>query len=840
MKNRSFWLMIPVALVALGSCEKKETAAPKPAADPVQVSTDSGAPKAPAAPEKPAAPETPAPVAKPAAAPAAAPVAATKSLTPAERAEKLGFVRYLPADTSSVITVHNGTKIGERAQSLKLWKVIQEEIGKNMGMGVPMPPDAAPGEDFPMPEEEKAADDAKTAPEEPGDAPKEEEKLSGVLSANTGAMLVADMEEEKPAAAGAALDEDMPADMAEPVSPADMMGREITVAVGKNAGEQLTNLLTAYERFYYFMMRAATKSFAASIKAGDAGGMEQAMQNAMTEELAKDLVNDPESGIALIDRAQMPAVYVAFRTPKEKLDAVADQIGQSIDMFGNEGEVSEPITIEKAGAKLTGFKLLGSKIVEELKNEREEMDNTLGTENADKLLAAIGKKTLVVASGKLGEYVVIFVGTSEEDFGLTEDPAKSLAAGKELAFADAYADKDLAALIYGSQSAAKALFGSAAGLATYANGIRDGLSGSEGLGETRDLEAMLQMVAERETALRKLGGIDALGVVAFFDQGLRVESFGGYDPGALDWKTPCRLSHLGDSPDVAVFLNATADAAYDEKALAYYESLVETAYAAATKFSELPVEDGDVKQFKEMLDMFNTNFRTEALALWDALRGDLGAGLGQESALVVDLKGSMPTFPGVPQTVIDKAKFPRATVVVPVVDRSKLATSWTKINDSCTKLLGKISEMAGEDIPMQKPISSEKNGYTTWFMSLPFQTNDFIPSVTVGDKWFAASTSKDRALDLLGQAEKAADGRTGLYLKVDFKAFQACAADTLKLLDENAKEIFGENESMLEQVTATKEMRDKLLDAMTELDSLTVHSRREDGVLRGSVHFKTK
>ncbi|MBN8457596.1 MAG: hypothetical protein J0M04_07155 [Verrucomicrobia bacterium] len=833
MKNRSFWLMIPVALVALGSCEKKETAAPKPAADPVQVATESAPPKAPAAPEKPTAPETPAP----AATPAATPVAAAKSLTPAERAEKLGFVRYLPADTSSVITVHNGTKIGERAQSLKLWKVIQEQIGINMNMEPPMPPDAAPGEDFPMPEEEKA-DDAKPAPEEPGADAKEEEKLSGVLSGNTGAMLVADLDEKKPAA-DEDMEEDMPADMAEPVSPADMVGQEITVAVGKNAGEQLTNLLTGYERFYYFMLRAATKSFAASVKAGDAGGMEQAMQNAMTEELGKDLINDPESGIGLIDRAQMPAVYVAFRTPKEKQDAVADQIGQSIDMFGNEGEVSEPITIEKSGAKLTGFKLLGSKIVEELKNEREEMDNMLGTENADKLLAAIAKKTLVVASGKLGEYVVIFVGTSEEDFGLTEDPAKSLAAGKELAFADAYADKDLAALIYGNQSAAKALFGSAAGLANYANGIRDGLSGSEGLGETRDLEAMLQMVAERETALRKLGGADALGVVAFFDQGLRVESFGGYDPGALDWKTPCRLSHLGDSPDVAVFLNATADAAYDEKALAYYEALVETAYSAATKFSELPVEDGDVKQFKETLDMFNTNFRTEALALWDAIRGDLGAGLGQESALVVDLKGSMPTFPGVPQTVIDKAKFPRATVVVPVADRAKLSASWTKINDSCTKLLGKISEMAGEDIPMQKPISSEKNGYTTWFMSLPFQTNDFIPSVTVGDKWFAASTSKDRALELLGQAEKAADGRTGLYLKVDFKAFQACAADTLKLLDENAKEIFGDNESMLEQVTATKEMRDKLLDAMTELDSLTVHSRREDGVLRGSVHFKT-
>ena len=141
---------------------------------------------------------------------------------------------------------------------------------------------------------------------------------------------------------------------------------------------------------------------------------------------------------------------------------------------------------------------------------------------------------------------------------------------------------------------------------------------------------------------------------------------------------------------------------------------------------------------------------------------------------------------------------------------------------------------------MQKPISSEKDGYTTWFMSLPFQSNDFIPSVTVGDKWFAAATSKDRALELLGQAEQGGTERTGLWLRVDFTAFQTCAAETLKLLDDNAKEIFGGDESMLNQLASTKELRDQILDAVTDLDSLTVHSRRENGVLRGSIHFKTR
>ena len=36
---------------------------------------------------------------------------------------------------------------------------------------------------------------------------------------------------------------------------------------------------------------------------------------------------------------------------------------------------------------------------------------------------------------------------------------------------------------------------------------------------------------------------------------------------------------------------------------------------------------------------------------------------------------------------------------------------------------------------MQKPMSSEKDGFTTWFFSMPFFNDDFLPSVTVGDKW---------------------------------------------------------------------------------------------------------
>ena len=50
--------------------------------------------------------------------------------------------------------------------------------------------------------------------------------------------------------------------------------------------------------------------------------------------------------------------------------------------------------------------------------------------------------------------------------------------------------------------------------------------------------------------------------------------------------------------------------------------------------------------------MFNEKFRTDALEMWDAM-STADSGLGNEAALVVDLKGSMPPLPGVPQELVD-------------------------------------------------------------------------------------------------------------------------------------------------------------------------------------------
>lgn len=732
------------------------------------------------------APEAPVPVAEtPGVVPPAAAEASTLTIGPDERAAKLGFARHLPQDTEVVLAFYNGSKTADRVKGSKLWKLVQKQMGGGAEIDeVEMEAEAS------EPEDETA---------NPDDSP-----------------------------LGAAVEE-------EAMGPAALFGTEFTLALGKSTGEQTGNLLTLNRRMGYFQMRSIAKAFVTAAKTGDVSAMEDSISEGYGPNLAKDLMTDPESGIALLEKAKMPPIYLAFRTKDANRADAAQQVAAMIANVNMLGEMVEPVSIDAAGQKFEGAKVLGAKISATMAEDREGMEEELGAEVTDQLLAAVAKKDIVVVSGTVGEYVVLFIGGSVDDFKLATDLGGSLVANSQLAFSDAYATKDLAALVYGQKESMDLLIESAGGLSDMTNGLRDGLAGSDGLGDTRDLEAMFQIIAEREAALRKLAGNEALGMVAFFEQGLKLESYGGSDGGMIDWKSPNKLGHLGDSQDVVLFANMTGDAVYDEKSRDYLEALMETAYAITMKVAELPMQGEEMAQFQEMAKLFESKFRPDMVSLWDTFSKDFGGSLGAESALVVDLKGSAPSIPGVPQTVLDQAKVPRISIIAPVTDRAKLSGSWDKMNTTLIGTLAKISEITGDEIPMLKPMSSERSGNTTWFFSVPFLTDDFVPSVTVGDKWFAASTSKNHALDLISQADSGTAARTGFWFSMNFKTLEKYSNETLKLVEANAEELMG---SPLEP-SDLKTIQDAI-SVLGDLDTLTVHSRRDGAVLRSSVHFKTR
>ena len=853
MKNRTYWWVVSAVVLSLGACNKKEEV--KAPGAPVAVKETV---KEPVKEPTKEAVEKPAPVTPPTPAPAVK----TPAMTPEERAAKLGFVKYLPQDTEVVMSVQQGAKSVDRVKSSKFWKFVQMQMGLGEG---PVGLESIDAEGIADATEPGMPAITSPVPANEPDAPVAAEPGAGtgaLLGAGTGALLgaasgtvkgaePADAPVAEPggtesgAAVGALLGADAGAEpgaepgagpAGEPAGPGMLLGQEFTIALGKTAGDQAANLLTGYRRMGYFQMRMLAKAFAEAAKAGDMSSMEEALSERFGQELVKDLIADPESGVALVERLRMPPLYLAFRTTNENRAAATQQIAALIENLGQLEEGGNPVEVEKAGQKFTGQQVSGAKLAESMEEDRDEMEQMMDSATVDKLLDAVKKKNLVAVSGNLGDYVVLFIGASVDDLKLAADPGESLVASDALAFCDAYASKDLAAVIYGRKDSTDKLIAATGGLSDMVNGLRDGLAGAEALGDTRDLEALLRLVGEREIALRKLAGNEALGVTAFFDEGFKVESFGGNDNGAVDWKAANKLAPLGDSEDVVMFANMSTEAAYDEKARAYLEALFETAYAMTMKISEVKMEEGQMAEFKQMTQMFDTKFRKDAVAMWEALSGDFQGSLGRERALIVDLNGSVPAIPGIPQAVVDEGKFPRISMIAPVTDRAKLAASWEKINAATTGILAKISEMNDKEIPMQKPISSEKNGYTTWFISMPFFNDDFLPSVTVGDQWFVASTSKNQAIDLVTKAGKGGATRTGLWFTMNFKAMQKFSRETLKVVDKNADAIFGADGMPPEDL----KMAGDFIDAMDDMDKLTVHVRREGGMLRTSLHFKTR
>lgn len=787
MKQRFFWVVAPALAFGLGACQSKKQEQTEPAeAPPAQAATQ---------PAEPAAVPTPPPAPK------------IPALSPEERAAKLGFAQYLPADTQTLIAVHNGAKTAQRVKASKLWKLLDSEISGASGMSDETAPSKEEEtDDFELPEGEQDATPA-TA-----DAP-----------------------------AGAAEPAE-PAGDAVPTEAAEMgaetyFGREFTFAMGKTGSEQFGHLLTLNRRANFLRMRSLARSLAAAAKENDPDAVESAMEKAFGPEFFKEFLADPASGIGLYEKMAMPPIYLAFRTTPETVDAAAQQISGGLGMMAMAGEMVEPAEAERNGMHFAGFKVNGAKISEQIAENRGNMEEELDAATVDRLIAATAKKNLVILTGKVLDYVVIFVGSSVDDFQLAASPGQSVLSGEPLAFTDGYASKELAAVLYGDKNLISST-AAAGGLADIAEGIREGISGSEGLGDTRDLESLLRLVGERENALLKLTTSEAYGLAAFFEDGLKIETFGGRDPSANDWKAPCRLASLGNSTDVALFANLAVLPEFDQKAREYVEALTETGYAIALKAADLPIGEGHDKwlKFKQVTKMFDKEFRADTVQMWNAFYGEFSQGLGSERAWVFDLNGSMPPVPGVPQPLVDHAKIPRVTMVAPVSDRARLAKAWDAMNAGATRILAKVGPMLGQEIPMQKPLSSEKNGYTTWFFGMPSFTDDFIPSVTISDQWFAASSSKNQALDLLGKAGSESVGAAGMTLKVNFQALQKFSSETLQVCQKNAPALFGPDALDEEDVKKAE----KAIEALGELDQLSMQCRREGGVMRTSLHWKTR
>jgi hypothetical protein len=172
-----------------------------------------------------------------------------------------------------------------------------------------------------------------------------------------------------------------------------------------------------------------------------------------------------------------------------------------------------------------------------------------------------------------------------------------------------------------------------------------------------------------------------------------------------------------------------------------------------------------------------------------------------------------------------------------VTDREKLGAAWEKINGSLVNLFKTASEMSGTNMPMQRPMTSEKDDLTTWFFNIPFQTDDFMLTASIDEQNFYATTSKSFTKELSALLKEGGSQQKGAHFRMNFQSLFAYVSTTLEVAEKNSQEVFASNEDAAEMFTASEPQVRSVLEAMNELKDLRVHTRKEGGHVRSSVHL---
>lgn len=621
------------------------------------------------------------------------------------------------------------------------------------------------------------------------------------------------------------------------LTPLDFVGQEMFLATGKSTGEQTANLIRFSNRQNYFQFRNIASMIISSLKE------EEADLEMLGEEGAMfDMVKDPQSGLNLLKQSETPPIFLGCKTTPENREKIRQTFAGLTANLAMVGASAEELKIEVDGRSFEGNQITGKKLVEDLKADQaltERMDEKLEKDVQADLWKTLAEKNIIAVTGVVNDYVVLFIGSRKEDLKFAATPSESFAASDALAFVDPYLEKNPVAIAYSDKSVLEGL-NSGNGIATIAQALRDAIAGN-GKVDTREIEALLDVISEREKELMSQTKFSTFGAVAMLDEGFKLETFGGSNSPNIQSESKNQMGALGASKDTAIFINWTSNPAYGIKANAYMESLVETTYAIAKNISTWEVEENEsFTMFQSYFTLFEDNFSDDTVKLWQAMSVDMSDGLGNESAIVMDLNGEMPPLPNVPQELVKAGKFPRLSWIKPVKDRTKLVAAWQKMTTSGESIMKQISAMMEAEQAMPKPMSSKENGLTTWFFAGPLFTDDFAPSVTLDDKWFVASTSKKHAVNLAQQAGTSREGKTGAYMSVQFDALRACADHWLKAVDENKETIFEGNESAAGDFTANQKMIKDSLNAMSEMDEMTLHTRKESGTDRTSFHLKTR
>lgn len=556
-------------------------------------------------------------------------------------------------------------------------------------------------------------------------------------------------------------------------------GEEIVFAYAKGTSTEMRRLMNVYDVY----VRMNYGSIGRALASGDldSGGVDPEMMLKDMKKLLAD-ANSPMS--KALDAIQMPPLIIGSKMG-DAANAVVAQMNEL------EGQLPPFVTVSKFDVNGSEFKSMAINLKDVFdENAQAQMEDFLDDKaTSDRIAKAIRGKRIEISYGSIGDYFVIGLGRDHSHLNFVEDPAESLVAHPHFKKLDPYLDKPIHGVVFSSEELLKAQDTSQF-IQTMTDSFVAGI-GSEGSVMMKKLGGKVKKMGELMARANKRSVSGYVGVM-YGGNGLTGEGFGGWMLDSIDGKKPLTFANakLGDT---FLVVASAMKQKYDDLGIEMMETMASVVPLGMEMYGEISGDVDTVNKFEEMHKLFAPKIGK----IWGIMKSKVYRGLGNDSALIVDLNGSLPKIPGLPRAIVNQGKAPRIAMASTVKDRKMLTAAWQELVPAVNDMLASIpGQEAGAEVQMPDALSSEKDGLATHYFPMPFLSNDFMPSLSISDKVFLMSSSKKFSESIAAKTSKA-EGKgdlRGVYMRVNFTQLNSFASGWLKLIKENKDIVFEGNE----------------------------------------------
>lgn len=535
---------------------------------------------------------------------------------------------------------------------------------------------------------------------------------------------------------------------------ASILGSEVTVIAPAGFTEKMTAILQQLPKLQsaYFMARPQI--------GGNSGP-------------SKEFIPMLESVASL----ELPPVSIALKAGKHK-DTLVSLLGMAVAQIPSEAKDKlEMSQSESGGGKFEHIKVTLGKAMP--KKEQTQMRKDLGKAMGEEKGNALADKLLALSAefswGWVDDYLILSIGSGHGHLKFVSAADSILTAPEVAPRAAQFAAKNPLLFSYTSQKSLRAI--------GELGGLFDTLATLAEAGKTAgapiDLDNVIAMLKQLDTKARALWPNDADAAVgaAWWEGGLRFESFGGPKPRAFDNSKPLTLGSLANDKTL-LLLEGRSNGPFRDKVFELFEEAIVSIWQIYQKQvkPELPSE---TRQQVAMGEMVAVPMVKE---LWKAFQSFRGA-MGNESALIVNLDGAIPSIPQInlPPDIAEKGRVPRMVWVSELADRKKLTESWSGLKTIISSAAAILGSQSGMNIPTE-PTTITEGSLELYGYKLPLDTGDAWPhTAATATHWFFG-TAPSLTKEIAAKSPAATGPACGSHWKVNVTALWNYADEWLKIL----------------------------------------------------------